>query len=218
MNSGEMKTAKNLQSAVAAKRFLLELANMGDRSEDAERFWRQCSEFFPPDSFRLSEEVEAELPSDRQWQPGQHTWSTSQELSSDRKSKLRQENLVQLRDWLREVWTIADPRRKEWKLFELRQKFQRLSAASEIGAAEPPPRSGMDYALRYLWRMPDKARRCANAGCSVTPYFLVERRGRTFCTETCARPAQQEYKQHWWEEHRAEMSKKRKEAYRRAKR
>src|SRR5215472_4318265 len=104
MNSDNTKTPRNLQNAAAAKRFLLELANMGDRPNDAGRFWRKCSEFFPQDAFRVSEEVEAVLPSDRKWQPGQPGWTTSQELSSERKSNLLQQNLLQLRDWLREAW------------------------------------------------------------------------------------------------------------------
>jgi len=216
-NSDKPNTARNLQRPNEAKRFLLELANLGERPEDAERFWQRCEDFFPTNAFRLSEEIETILPSDRQWQPDQSGWITGEELSPEGKSRLRQENLLRLRDWLREAWTIADQRRKEWKLFLLRQKFHQLTAASETEMIEPPPASGLDYALRYLWRMADKARRCANPDCSVTPYFLVERRGRRFCSETCARPAQQEYKQRWWEDHRAEMSEKRKADYRKRK-
>ena len=186
---------------------------MGDRSEDAERFWHQCKTFFPPDAFQLSEEVEAELPSDRQWQSGQPGWTNKEELSPERKSRLRHRNLLDLRNSLREAWEVTDPRRKEWKLFELRQQFNQLVAATKQTMTEPPPQSGMDYALRWLWRMADKARRCANPDCNVTPYFLVGRRGRRFCSDVCARPAQQEYKQQWWEEHRVEMSKKRKAQY-----
>jgi len=210
MNSVKIPSVKNLQNPREAKRFLIELANMGDSSQDAEHFWQECKDSFPPSAFRLNEEVEAVLPSDRPWQHEESGWLMCKELSQEEKLKARHRVLITMRDQLREAWTIADLRRKEWKLFQLRTSFHQHTVASLDQMTEPPPPSGMDYALRYLCKVADKAQYCANPDCTVAPYFLVERRGRRFCSETCARPAQQAYKQRWWDEHRAEINKARK--------
>jgi hypothetical protein len=235
MNSDKLRTVKNLQSPRAAKGFLVELTNLGEQQADTERFWKRFKNFFPPSAFDFRERVATSLKpllksssdsiafdvergvAENLAAHPEFATDLDKQPSAEEQMRLRQRNLIMLRDWLREAWTIADPRRKEWKVFELRQKFHQITVGSAEQWSEPPPASGMDYALRYLWRIADKARRCANPDCSIEPYFLVDRRGRRFCSDVCAQPAQREYKQHWWAEHREDISKKRKKEYRKTK-
>lgn len=236
MNSDKESRAKNLLSPSAAKRFLVELANLGEETRDSERFWNLHRDFFPKQAFEFRDQVATALraltrtSSDAvalQVEEGvAATLAAHPEIASeglDRRPTLeelkrfRGRNLLVLRDWLREAWTIADPRRKEWRIYQLRQKFHQLTVGSVEQWSEPPPPSGMDYALRYLWKVADKSRRCANPDCAMSPYFLVERRSRRFCSDVCARPAQSAYKQLWWEQHREEVNKNRKKQYRKTK-
>jgi hypothetical protein len=46
----------------------------------------------------------------------------------------------------------------------------------------------------------DRMRRCANPDCPA-PYFIGLRRSQRYCGDTCALPAQREFKRIWWREH-----------------
>jgi len=193
--------------------FLEELANLRDEPGALRRFWERYRNFFQPGAFQVNEVARS------QWrQAGEHGgWTTAAALSPENKPQIVHEELVLMRDTLREAWGITDPRRKEWKLFQLRAKFHQTSVASEDQMNEPPPASGMDFALRYLLRVMHKARVCENPDCASRRYFVSDRKARRFCSDACAKPAQSDYKTKWWQENRERISKHRKNKYRQRK-
>jgi hypothetical protein len=211
---------KNLQTAAQAKLFLEELANLEHEPESLGYFWKQYGSFFPQNAFRVQEDAEAVWPLVRPeslTQMGNDTpgaWATQNTLASEHMRELRAMNLSRLRDELRSAWEITEPRRKEWKLFRLREFFHQVTASHPGQMTEPPPPSGMDFALRYLLRVMYKARTCENPECKSRRYFISDRRARRFCSDACAKPAQSEYKSKWWLENRDRLSRARKQKYR----
>ena len=222
MNSAKTARIRNLQTAAQAKLFLEELVNLREEPEACARFWERCSSFFPQNAFRVEEDTEEVWPllgiqldqaaEVRSGIPGR--WVGSKPLTPERKSELRRVILLRMRDELRKAWEIADLRRKEWKLFLLREKFHQMSAAAAEQMTEPPPPSGMDFALRYFLRVIHKARQCENPECDARRFFISDRRTRRFCSDACAKPAQSEYKSKWWEENRDRIREARKRKYR----
>jgi hypothetical protein len=206
---------KNLQTATQAKLLLEELANLRDEAEASRRFWERFQNFFQPGAFRVNEIARS------QWaQVGDQpvgVWTTATPLSTEGRSQMLHEELSRMRDLLREAWEINDLRRKEWKLFQLREKFHQMTVADENQMSEPPPPSGIDFALRYLLRVMHKARTCENPECKSRRYFISDRRARRFCSDACAKPAQSEYKSEWWLENRDRLSRARREKYRESK-
>src|SRR5262249_14737577 len=49
-------------------------------------------------------------------------------------------------------------------------------------------------------KVADRMRYCPTLDCD-TPYFLARRRSQKYCSETCAAPAQRQFKKDWWTEH-----------------
>ena len=210
-----MQRTKNLQTTAQAKLFLEELANLRDEPEASLRFWDRYESFFRPGAFRVNREAWSEHRQAGTQPVG--IWTVAPLLSPEENTEMLHEVLLRMREGLREAWGIAEPRRKEWKLFQLREKFHQMSVAAETQMNEPPPPSGMDFALRYLIRVMHKARICENPGCDSRRYFLSDRRARRFCSDACAKPAQSDYKSKWWEENRGRMSEDRKRKYRKSK-
>ncbi len=54
--------------------------------------------------------------------------------------------------------------------------------------------------LLHTKRIADRLRLCPNPNCPA-PYFIAYRRGQRYCSDTCAQPAQREFKREWWREH-----------------
>ena len=217
MNSGNKKDGQYLQSLPRAQdeRFLAELVNLEPttvgrflcryrgffpdgsfiadlKSLDVEALMNRYPESFTRDGFKVSGAM-AEAPD-------------AEEIA---KIAINLSNLFNMRSMLREAWDVADLRRKEWKLFALRVQFQRIAAGSVEQMNEPPPSGGLDHALRFLAKIPERVKVCQNPSCD-TRYFIAPRRSRLYCSEPCARPAQIEYKQKWWADHSDEFKKKRK--------
>jgi hypothetical protein len=207
-----IKHPKNLQSADSAKLFLEELANLREEPAASVRFWKSYGGYFQPGAFRVSEVAESQHKAAGVQPIG--IWSTAAPLSEADKSEVLREALLRMRNLLREAWGITDLRRKEWKLFQLREKFHQMSVALEEQFNEPPPLTGMDFALRYLLRVMHKARVCESPGCASRRYFLSDRKARRFCSDACAKPAQSQYKIEWWQENRERISTHRKNRYR----
>lgn len=63
-----------------------------------------------------------------------------------------------------------------------------------------PPISKFDAAAQHFETILSRASRCQNPVCAITPYFLATKAGQKFCSEPCARPAQQAAKKKWWAE------------------
>jgi hypothetical protein len=57
--------------------------------------------------------------------------------------------------------------------------------------------------LELLSIPPARLRTCVRPGCN-TPYFVAHHLGQRYCTESCARWAQGEWKRKWWNEFGAE--------------
>jgi hypothetical protein len=64
-----------------------------------------------------------------------------------------------------------------------------------------PPVSKFDAAAQHFEGILSRSSHCQNPVCAVTPYYLATKVGQKYCSETCARPAQQAAKKKWWDEH-----------------
>jgi hypothetical protein len=189
----------------------MDLANL--KPDDCNYFWRTYGSFFPERAFALSEEVEREYRAVPGLQsgnvPSHGVWlQKAEELSSQEKRELVHRELLRMRDKLREVWIIPDPRQKEWRLFVLRVEFNQITSPTVEQMLERP-QSGLDYAIGHLAKIPHRAKFCANPEGCQTPYFIPPKGSQKYCSDTCAEPAQRDYKKIWWDEHRSEISKRR---------
>jgi hypothetical protein len=168
--------------------FLVELANLNDAPESAERFSKRFSGFqlfdFPFRAF--SPTPGEEKHEERSW-------------------------LVQLRAIMQAIWTQPDARRREWNVAVLRTTLaepplNQMSSRRRAGdlmaliLPEPLPESPIERALDYLLKWHHKARHCENPQCPA-PYFFGIKASQRYCSETCAEHGQREAKRRWWDQH-----------------
>jgi hypothetical protein len=123
------------KSASALAIFLQWLVNLSDKPEDLAHFWKRYESYFPTDAFRVEEDVEevwplSDLPKPNPTETMQEIpgkWVAHTPMTAERKVAVRHRILIKMREDLRRVWEITDLRRKEWKLFLLREAFHQMS-------------------------------------------------------------------------------------------
>lgn len=138
---------------------------------------------------------------------------------------------VWLQPRLRAIWREPSPLLKEAGLMMLTADYMRQCAplkgvkfpSAWSGSLEFQEILGMPrhtdkflmvllYALKHVHLL----RYCANPDCKE-PYFVARRASQIFCSGPCAKPAQQEAKRKWWNEHGEAARRKRLQKKRRGK-
>lgn len=112
-----------------------------------------------------------------------------------------------LGELLRNAWKEPTTLRRELRILGLARELLGLHSMKENPIASWKDDQIMLFILRAL-HLAEKMRYCANSECP-TPYFLAVRRSQMYCSETCALPAQREFKRAWWAEHGEQWRKKR---------
>jgi hypothetical protein len=177
-------------SADKAKEFLTELANLLDETA-AMRFKRRFGNIFLP-----------QLP-----QALIQSWAIRGEeedvgsLSQDQ--KIWKYWLLPLRESVRRLW-IRNERDKRWGVFRILEKYF-LIGSSQF--AKGPVNDDADWLPNDLGPeticesifiyLRGRTSRCGNPDCNA-PYFFAPKRLQKYCSDVCARPAQQESKRKWW--------------------
>jgi hypothetical protein len=199
VNSSTKKSGKTLArfTPVKVESFLVELTNLNDAPESAERFSKRFSDFqlFEVPFRAFSPTPGEEKQEERSW-------------------------LLQLRAIMQAIWTQPDARRREWNGAVLRtylamppldQMKTRLRAGDPMAMIlpEPLPESPIERAMDYLLKSHHKARHCENPQCPA-PYFFGIKSKQRFCGEACAEHGQREAKRRWWNEHGDEWRSKQK--------
>jgi hypothetical protein len=181
-------------SAAGSKKFLCELANLRSDTAALRRFKMKFEAIFLP---------EVPWAKVRQWATDVEE-EDYPELSQD--DLLWKYWLMPLRNAVRVIWE-ADPRAKQWGIFRILEKFfavgDRSLAVGPImedsewflGPLRPPSRCEL-----LFQHLKGRTLRCHNSEC-VAPYFFAVRQSQKYCSETCAAPAQREFKRKWWAEH-----------------
>lgn len=192
------------KSAIEAKRFLEEFANIRDEPKAWGRFWEKFETAFPPGAFAVMQLAAASY--DTPWSG--RTQETDVEA--------RNAAISYMRGLLREAWEIpnAELRRKQWKIIRLRERFHQSCVANYEQMTEPPPDSLMDYALSHLLRVMKNAKVCENRKCATQRYFIAAKSTKRHCSGVCAGPAHKKY----WEERKQGINAERRRAYRKKKR
>jgi hypothetical protein len=119
-----------------------------------------------------------------------------------------------VRAFLPLIWDTPDLRVKESLVLGL------LRAVPGFGLWLVRPRyvpSPFEQVLIHFFKSADKARHCGNPDC-LTPYFIASRRSQKYCSDTCAAPAQREFKRRWWAEHGEARRKARKRSAKKSQR
>jgi len=118
----------------------------------------------------------------------------------DRSEQVR-ERILGLRDRLRWVWEQLDVRSKEHGVFRIQQEIfsheDEAFAILDLPPGPVPPPTPFEETLLYLLKWAHRTRVCSNKECPAR-YFVAGRSSQKYCSEVCARPAQQEYKRQWW--------------------
>jgi hypothetical protein len=195
------------------EQFLLALANLSDDllelKAEPNPVERRFAAFIP-------------APSHRSWCFDQVQFEEDAELKTAfpasiqdkiiEKIGMRLWQLPSLREFVRRVWTLQDPRRRDWAvdafrywLYTLQRdkslegEFLNINPDSNWFPQIPPP-TPFEQALLYLVKYADKACYCRNPECPA-PYFFTKRKNQRYCSESCAAPAQRDMKRKWWAEH-----------------
>ena len=99
---------------------------------------------------------------------------------------------------LQEAWKEPDMRVREWRLFELRKRFQ---GETDPANYDPPDFTPFEQAIFHFQQNWDRARFCENPKCPAHYFFGKDRKPRTYCSPICAGPAKKEAKLRWWNAH-----------------
>lgn len=205
MNSSNTKSDLALAPRVRAipvsrlRRFLIELANLGDGDKAVSRFCSRFRDMLPEpanlESTIAQYAVRSKLPLPSGAQTGQMIW----------KSWYRP-----LRNWIRSAWLAEDERTKRWLLYPLLDTEMYVSEGRapwvsticflesriDVQLASPRP---FEQALTYLMNSAKRTRHCKNPECPA-PYFFADRRNQKYCSEVCALPEQRAFKRRWWQQ------------------
>jgi hypothetical protein len=183
-------------SAVEARRFLMELANL--RDDAGGRFKKLFGDLLPP----ASKAVFVMSLADNSFRV-----TTEEEIRQG-----EERGILDLRNLVRKVWIEPDLRTKRYGVFLLWKwaMFPKGWVEQGIPSSLPPP-SPFEQVIQLLIDAADFARYCGNPEC-VAPYFFASRRNQKYCSDACAKPAQKEFKRQWWAEHGEEWRAARKEA------
>lgn len=181
------------------RRFLTELANLGEGEEAVSRFCSRFQDVLPRpanlESTVLQHARRSGLPLPSAAQREQMTW----------KSWYRP-----LRNWIRSIWATQDERTKRWLLYPLLDSEMYASEGpapivstlcfleAPIDIQLGPPRP-FEQALTYLLNSGKRSRHCKNPDCAA-PYFFAGRRNQKYCSEDCALLQQKAYKRRWWQQ------------------
>jgi len=178
-------------SARNAKLFLVELVNLRDGNEAAERFEGRFAQF------RRSSGIQTFTTDigciDEAQFPG---WQTVD---------LKHHDLFAMRDHLRLIWETRDLKTKEWRIF-----LFRVDPSMGVDLLmNPPPPNPFQQAVMYLLKWASKARTCHNRSCS-SRYFFQVRKSQKYCSEDCAHLAECASKRRWWRKKGTSWREKRK--------
>jgi hypothetical protein len=199
--SSKKETIRTLAglSAADARSFLSELANLRDEKEAVRRFVKRFIGLWPqPGRFYglIAENIDST--------PG------SRPESEQIQDLLGEHWIPPLREALRAVWTAPDSRTRAWGILRILDEFvfQEDPGASRFWPLRKHPGTvtrlpvptTFEQALIYLLHDDARTEFCANVGCPA-PYFFAIRRGQKYCSDSCALPAQREFKRTWWANH-----------------
>lgn len=208
MNSSNSATAQTLAhvAPTRAEKFLKFLANLRDDLASVKKCMSDFSDLTPKRTVEdwLAYALKPE------WEQRNESpyWPLPKELG-------------QLRETLRRMWKEPDTRTRDWMAYMLRYyELVRMGFAvvnPEVTGKQLPPPTPFERCLQHLGRCADRAHYCANSACPA-PYFIAGRRSQRYCSDTCAQPAQREYKRRWWDEHGDTWRSERKKARRKRKR
>jgi hypothetical protein len=202
--SSKMERDRNLARIPAskAKAFLIELANLQDGTDRALRFMTRFSDLFqgevPLDDVRhWAVNIQAEA-----YEAGHESPSNWSEADL-----LRTYWLPNLRDAVRVVWKQTDLVARQWGVLNILGTYFVTGGSRRVVGPILGPLDPFAYApgtpgpcgsvLLLLVKYSDLIRYCADPGCP-TPFFIARRRSQRFCSDGCARPAQQKAKRDWW--------------------
>jgi len=129
------------------------------------------------------------------------------------------ENFVATQQRVREIWEGKKHGDEasiiKWALvrrpeYEDSSWYSFIEVGWEEGTLKVRPRDLNDFIWLLLLQYSSQLAICANreGGC-VTPYFIRKRPGYKYCSDVCAKPAQQAFKRQWWNEHGEEWRQER---------
>jgi hypothetical protein len=107
--------------------------------------------------------------------------------------------VINLAKLVRYSWRQPTALDREVGLLSLLQDFVVLHA-TDPGLAARFRFQPLTIVLLQAIHIADRMRVCGNLECPA-PYFIARRRSQRYCTEECAKPAQQAHKRAWWKEH-----------------
>jgi hypothetical protein len=113
-------------------------------------------------------------------------------------------------------------RRWQWWQKSFQENWEHLMPRHDVHAAsglfagfagdrgwDYDPKEGLRYRAANFWEYlrlsllaypKERLKKCARPGCE-NPYFAAKNMKQTYCSERCARSAQQQWKKQWWNEH-----------------
>jgi hypothetical protein len=201
-----LETLASVPSA-RARRFLLELANLRNEPEAGKRFRLNFVGLWP-------------LPGETR-----HGRLIAENISRAPGAKPEDEQIdemldemwiLPLREEVRVLWTTPDLRTRQWGMFRLINQWV-IQENGYLGYLFPfveksgsvaflPPPTAFEQALLYLYS--HRTGFCPNPDCPA-PYFFLTRPRQKYCSESCALPAQREFKRRWWADNGPEWRNKR---------
>jgi hypothetical protein len=108
--------------------------------------------------------------------------------------------LVTVREVLQDIWDAQDVRRRDWLIFELRDRYQRVRTGARHGVREVleesmadsfglfgcvPEKTPFEAAMfRLQTNLVDRMLHCPNPDC-LAPYFFRQEIGQKSCSPEC---------------------------------
>lgn len=196
-------------STVTVARFLVELANLDcENPKAAFRFFKMYKSLLP--SLNAAALAESE-------KGGVRARSISSPMAAGAVLMGAYAETQGIPSWMGPIMALAELLRNAWKQpTTLGRELRILGLLSDLLGLHTMRETSVEsynndrlmmFMLRAL-HLAEKMRHCANPECPA-PYFLAMRRSQKYCSETCALPAQREFKRAWWAEHGEQWRKKR---------